>query len=301
MNTIQASKTKDIKGAVFSMAGGCCWGLSGSMGQFLFQHEGMDSRWLVPIRLGLAGIILLLFCMVKYGRKTVFKIWKDKTDRRDLVIYGLFGVSFCQFLYFLTIQLSTAGVGTILQDLSPVMILLYGCITKKRKPGVRQIIAIIMALIGVMLITTHGNFAHTSVPLAALLTGVLCAVGVMIYNVTPGRLMERFPVVLMQGWSFIMGSIFIGAVFHPWTYNYVPSAIGIAGIAFVVIVGNVLAFPLYITGVKYIGPDKGILYGFSEPVTAAIISTFLLGSPFTIWDGVGFVLIFLMLALIGKM
>lgn len=62
-----------------TLGGGMCWGLSGSMGQFLFQHEGMDSRWLVPIRLFLAGVILFIFCFVKH-RKPLFQIW---TKRRD--------------------------------------------------------------------------------------------------------------------------------------------------------------------------------------------------------------------------
>ena len=45
--------------------------------------------------------------------------------------------------------------------------------------------------------------------------------------------------------------------------------------------------------------NAGILYGFSEPVTAAIISTALLGSGFGIWDAVGFACIFFMLVLIS--
>ena len=51
--------------------------------------------------------------------------------------------------------------------------------------------------------------------------------------------------------------------------------------------------------VSLIGPSKGILYGFAEPVTAAVIGTTLLGSPFTIWDAVGFLAVFLMLTLIS--
>ena len=47
---------KELVGAVLATGGGICWGLSGSMGQYLFRCQGMDSRWLVPYRLGLAGV-----------------------------------------------------------------------------------------------------------------------------------------------------------------------------------------------------------------------------------------------------
>ena len=87
-------------------------------------------------------------------------------------------------------------------------------------------------------------------------------------------------------------------VFRPWRMNYVPNAAGIAGIAAVVLIGNVLAFSCYMSGVKYIGPQKSSLFSFAEPVTAAIISTLVLGSSFTLWDALGFGCIFLMLVLL---
>ena len=61
-----------------------------------------------------------------------------------------------------------------------------------------------------------------------------------------------------------------------------------------------LAFTLYIQGVRYIGAEKGILYGFSEPVTAAIVSVFVLKSAFTIWDFLGFAAIFVMIVLLSR-
>ena len=45
-----------IKGSALTMGGAACWGVSGCMGQYLFTREGMDSTWLVPIRLFLAGL-----------------------------------------------------------------------------------------------------------------------------------------------------------------------------------------------------------------------------------------------------
>lgn len=151
-----------LAGALLTLAGGACWGLSGSMGQYLFNHEGMDVRWLVPIRLGLAGLILLTFCAVR-GGKHIFDPWKDARDRKELLIYGLAGVSACQFLYFTTIQLSSAAVGTILQDLSPAMILLVSCVLARRRPRLLEILAIVLALVGVFLLSTGGNLEHMQV------------------------------------------------------------------------------------------------------------------------------------------
>ena len=290
--------TDSVKGALLTMFGGMCWGVSGCVGQYLFTRQGMDSTWLVPIRLFLAGVILCIYYGVRNWRQLV-NPWRSWRNARDLVIYGLAGVSFCQFTYFLTIQLSSAGVGTILQDLSPVLILLVVCIQQRRGPRVFEIFSILLALVGVFLITTHGSLTDLAVSPAALVSGIVSACCVAIYTMWPKKLQEQYPTPMLQGWAFLMGGIMFALIFRPWQIDYVPTAMGVFGIFTVVVLGNVLAFSLYMSGVPLIGPQKSSLYSFAEPVTAAIISTLVLGSPFTLWDALGFGCIFWRLGLLS--
>ena len=113
------------------------------------------------------------------------------------------------------------------------------------------------------------------------------------------KLQEQYPTPMLQGWAFLMGGIMFSLIFRPWQIDYVPTAMGAFGIFIVVVLGNVLAFSLYMSGVPLIGPQKASLYSFAEPVTAAIISTLVLGSSFTLWDALGFGCIFLMLVLLS--
>ena len=290
-----------VKGACLTMGGAACWGISGCMGQYLFTRENMDSTWLVPIRLLLAGLLLCGYYFFK-DRKQLFAPWNWRADPRntiDLLVYGLAGVSFCQFLYFLTIQLSTAGIATILQDLSPVLILLVLCLQQRRTPRLFELCSILLALLGVFLLTTHGSLTSLAVSPAALAAGLVCACTVVIYTMWPKRLQAQYPTPLLQGWAFLLGGLAFHLIFRPWTMGYVPSAVGVIGILVVVLVGNVTAFSLYMSGVPLIGPQRASLYSFAEPVTAAILSTLLLGSPFTLWDALGFGCIFVMLVLLS--
>lgn len=287
------------KGALMAILGGVCWGLSGSMGQFMFNDLGMDSRWLVPLRLGFAGVIMLLYSCVKNGAM-VLDPWKTRKNAVALIVYGLFGVSACQFFYFLSIQLSSAAIGTILQDFSPVMILCVICLQQRRAPKGSEILAIVLALSGVFLISTHGSLTDMAVTPAALVIGLLSAATLTLYNMTSSSLMAQYPIHLLQGWSFLMGGVAIAILFQWWTIDYTPNILGILGIAFVVLVGNVLAFTFYLIGVQYVGPTKANLYGFAEPITAAIVGVLVLGNSFTLWDLAGFIAIFAMLALISR-
>ncbi|MCI2046636.1 MAG: DMT family transporter [Faecalibacterium sp.] len=285
-------------GALLTLLGGVGWGVSGTCGQYLFTQKGITSLWLVPVRLVVAGLVLLIPAFCK-SAPAALSPWKDARDRTELLIYGFAGITLCQLTYFGTIQLSSAGVATILQDLSPILILLWSCRAAHRRPALCEIGSIVLALAGVGLIVTHGSLAHFAVAPAALATGLVCAVSVAVYNIVPARLQTRHATPLLQGWSFLMGGTLLTLLFRPWQYTvHVDLGVVLAFCA-VVLLGNVIAFNAYMTGVRLIGPEKGILYGFSEPVTAAALSAVWMGAPFTPWDAAGFAAIFCMLALLS--
>ena len=193
--------TDRVKGSILALGGAACWGISGCMGQYLFTTEGMSATWLTPIRLFLAGLILCAYYAIK-DHRLLFAPWKNGRDRLDLLIYGIAGVSCCQFLYFLTIDLSTAGIATILQDVSPAMILVVACVLGRRVPRVFEIVSILMAMIGVFLLTTHGSLTDLAVSPAALAAGLLCSVCVVIYTMWPKHLQSKYPTPMPAGLGF---------------------------------------------------------------------------------------------------
>lgn len=42
---------RSLKGICFTVAGGCCWGMSGVMGKYLFDAKDLTATWLVTVRL----------------------------------------------------------------------------------------------------------------------------------------------------------------------------------------------------------------------------------------------------------
>ena len=298
MNNI--SRKDRIVGALFALFGGVLWGMSGCIGEFLFTRKAVSSLWLVPYRLLAAGIILLIYCTAKFGIKYAARPFTIPLHRKELLVYGIFGITLSQLAYFMTIQLSTAGVATILQDLSPVFILICVCIAGKRYPSLSEISAIVLALFGVTLLVTHGSLEEFAVSPSALIMGIITAIGVVVYNLYPKNILKEYNVLLLQAWSFLIGGTILCLIFRPWLRT--PAVIDmqvILGFVGVVILGNIMAFNIYMLGVRRIGAQKAVLYGFTEPVSAALISSLLLGADFTVWDGVGFVCVFVMLVLLS--
>ena len=82
--------------------------------------------------------VCLVSCKRK-GRIFWYGIIKNRRSFILLFVYGVLGVSLSQFTYFLTIQLSSAEVGTILQDLSPVFILMCTSVMRKSRPKLYEV------------------------------------------------------------------------------------------------------------------------------------------------------------------
>ena len=159
-------------GVLITILGGALWGLSGACGQYLFEYKGVTSGWLVPIRLTMAGLTMLLYYIFK-ERGAAFRIWKKGRDAAEVMIYGIAGLMLCQYTYFVTIELSNAGTATVIQYLSPVLIMVLVCFMEKRLPRAVEVLSLILAISGIFLIATHGNVHQMVISREELVMGLL--------------------------------------------------------------------------------------------------------------------------------
>ena len=53
-------KKRTLRGFLCAALGGVCWGASGTVGQYLFTCQGVDSGWLTVVRMFLAGVVLVV-------------------------------------------------------------------------------------------------------------------------------------------------------------------------------------------------------------------------------------------------
>lgn len=284
------NKKKNVMGIFITILGGILWGLSGACGQYLFQNKEVCAKWLVPLRLLIAGVIMLSYFIIK-DRKTTMKVWKSRQNAIDIIIYGIAGIMLCQYTYFSTIELSNAGTATVLEYVAPVMIIIIVCIMEKKFPKTNEVIAIICALCGVFLLATHGNIDQLVISKKTLFMGLISALTVVIYNLQPKKLMTQFSTPLLLAWAMLIGGSVLTLVFRPWTYKPIIDIYSIITLIVIILLGTICAFSFYMQGVKLIGPTKASIYASVEPVAATILSTIWLKNSLQFIDVIGFVLI----------
>ena len=73
------------KGIIITLLGGTFWGISGTMGQFLFQTYHLNTMWLTTLRMIFAGIILLSVCFIKDTVNLI--IWKNLIVDHAVVVF----------------------------------------------------------------------------------------------------------------------------------------------------------------------------------------------------------------------
>lgn len=275
-----------LRGMSIALIGGIFWGLAGVFGQFLFEYKGTNARWLVSVRLLIAGLLLLATVYVKQ-RDTFFKIWTDRKDAVILLLFSVFGMAGCQLSYYTAVELSNAGTATVLQYTAPVMILIFDAMKHKRKPKLYEILALCLALAGTWILATHGNLHSMAISRTALFWGLLSAVMMAVYNLLPVKLMKKYGTFCVIGWGMLVGGIILSAFTHPWHVVGRWDLQAMGAMAVVILVGTVLSFSFYMEGVRMIGAPKASLLASVEPVTAAIASALLMHVYFAGMDVFG--------------
>ena len=295
--------TKDRKRVLFgSFCGvmtGICWGVSGVWGQFLFETRGIDSNWIVPIRLFSGGIVLLIYMFLK-NREQMVTLVKNKRDFLQAILTGVLGTMMFQLTFFGAVQRSNAGTATVLQYLCPVMTMIYVCMRDKKKPEKIEVLSIILALAGIFVISTHGNPNALAITPDALIWGIATAFFMFMSTVLPEGLYKKYSSMVVLSWGFLIGGIIQLFIFKPWEYDVKIDIMVIIAMLFIVLGGCVFSYVFYGNAIKRIGAARSSLFAASEPIAAALLSAVWLKTEFLLIDLLGFALILSTIFLLTK-
>lgn len=287
---MKQNKPKAAAGLALTLTSGIFWGFSGSCGQYIFSECGATSSWLVPIRMLFSGLILLVVCTVKNKGK-ILGVWKGRKNITVMLLFTLLGLVMCQFSYFRAIELSNAGIATVLQYLSPAMILVFTCLKSKKLPVWQEAISIILAIGGTFLIATGGSLSSFAISAEAFVWGLLAAVFLVCYTLLPVSLFEVSDTPTVLGWGMTLGGIGLLPVFRPWETAPQLSSQLILSTAAIIIFGTVIAYAFFLEGIRLIGPTRASIISSIEPVSACVISAVWLSSSFSLTDIIGMAMI----------
>ena len=279
---------RNALGYVVTVIAALCWGASGVSADYLMTSQGIELTLVSFFRMFTAGILTLGFALARSRRFTT-QHRELVTTRRNwlpLVSYAIFGLAACQLSYMGVIRASNAGTGTVLEYLGLILIVVWVCLSHRRWPRASELIAMILALAGTFLLSTHGAPGTLALTPATLAWGSVAALTLATYTLLPARLIAAYGAELVVGYGLVVG--LVGRV---WRYSITWTPDVILAMTITVMLGTAVAFTAYLWGVNRIGPVRASLVGCIEPIAATVFSALVMGSAYTGADIAGMSLI----------
>jgi len=288
-----SSEMLRYKGILLIVLGSILWGATGPMMEWVLNNTSLSVSFFLTVRLITAGLCILFFLLITGTQ--IFRIWKDISWLKQLVVFGLLGMLGVQYTFVAAIEASNASIATLLQFLGPVYIILFLSWKNKMFPPKYQVIGIIGTLIGLFLLLTNANVSVLLISREALLWGLAVGVAFSIYTIYPTRLMKEWGVLVIVGWGMLIGGVVLASITQVWKSDeWILLAIfPINIIVVIIILIGTTAFILFLSSMKYISAVETSILSSIEPLTAMIISVFWFSQILGAWQYIGVVIMIL--------
>lgn len=200
-------------GIFLAIMGSSFWGISGPVSESLFD-KGIKVSWLISSKMLIAGVVLMAVAFWK-DRSAIMAPWRNRRDALQLIIFVLFGMVGMQYIYFKAVAVANAATATILQYLSPVVVLVFLALRLKEKPRRIDLLTIAVAMLGTALVVTKGRLTHLAISPSAFFWGIMAALAAAAYTLLPAGLLQRHSPIVVTAWAQLLGGLLVDA-FDPF-------------------------------------------------------------------------------------
>lgn len=244
-------------------------------------------REMHPIQLGtvtlLIGLVVLILYILFTGRlKSLFRI-----DKKDILLsagIGVFGFFFFQILTFSALARIPASVNAFLINTSVVYISLLAAVFLKERIPLIRILAIALALMGVVLVVFNRGFRlERAAPLLGCLFSILGAIAFAIYSVFGKKLLQRNDPINVVAIAVFSGAVLL-SIFTRFSIGY-SSIVDIGGKTWLltILLGATmigLAYPMWFLSLRRLPASHVSVYLYMTPLFAVLLSFLILHETF---------------------
>lgn len=246
-----------LRGVLLASSACILWGISGVAASTLFiNNPHLTAMWLTQVRMISAGLILLVWGMV--AGKHPFKIWHHRHAAWTAVSYGLLGLIPVQLCYFEAVRVGNAPIATIIQFLGPFIISIYYFLFKHVTPSRIELIGMIMAFIGTLLIVTHGHLNSLAISPVILFWGGLSAIGVATNTLIPRTILPKYGALTVTGWGLLIAGLFLTLLQPMWRVHLTITWPQLGLLIVIILLGTVAPFLMFARSLSDILPTTPV-------------------------------------------
>ena len=277
------------------------WSLNGVLAKVVVTGDGLSALRLAEVRA--TGAALLLFTAVAIVRPRSLRV--SPGEAAYLALFGVFGLAFVHFFYFLAISELDIGIALVIQYIAPVLIALWARFFVHEPVRRRLWVALALSLTGLSLVVEvwgDGGALNTTGVAASLAGAVSYAVYILMADHRLKRGRDAFSLL---AWGFVFAALFWAAA-QPWWSFPVSSLTGQTSllgrlegyeapvwllVGYIVIFGTIVPFLLMVSALHYIPPTRATIVAMAEPVMAGLMAWAWLGEELSPGQIVGGILV----------
>jgi drug/metabolite transporter (DMT)-like permease len=242
--------------------------------------SGLSSLELTQIRSSGAALGFLVFLLL-FARRRL------RVGRRELLflaLFGITGVAFVQWLYFVAIEHLPVGIALLIQFTGPLVVALFARFVYHERIRRRVWLALVFCLTGLaVVVEAWAGIAFSTVGITAA-SGAAFALAAYILMAERER-RHRDPASL-SFYGFLFAALFWAIVQPLWEFPWdaLDDTVSLQGnlaehtapvwllVTFVVLVGTMITFSLLTGALRHIPATRASIVATLEPVVATVVA-----------------------------
>jgi drug/metabolite transporter (DMT)-like permease len=246
------------------------------------------------LRFAIASFFLLILTLKTQGRIPALR----KQQILPVILLGLTGVFAYNILFLTGLKYIDAGRASLIIANNPILISVLSALLFKEQLNGIKAIGICLSVMGAMVVISNGriaDFGSYHIGLGELLIAG-CVLSWVAYSLIGKSVMAGLSPLVSVTYSAVIGALLLfipalysglaGAVLHYAVLDWV-------NLFYLGFFGTVLGFSWYYQGIERIGPMKASVFINFVPISAIILSYFILKEQITISILLGALLVIL--------
>jgi drug/metabolite transporter (DMT)-like permease len=210
-----------------------------------------------------------------------------RVHRRELpllAVFGVCGLAFVQWFYFVAIHRLAIGVALLIQYLAPLLVALWARYVMKRDVRRRIWVALGLALVGLsFVLELRGGADFDGIGVGACL---LAAGSYALYILIAEREVGRRDPISLTTYGFLFATLFWSAVQPWWSFplDQVTAAAPDAWdlpvwslMVWMIVLGTIVPFGLLVASLRFVPATRAGITAMIEPVAATLVAWLWLG------------------------
>lgn len=235
------------------------------------------------VRFTAAGIFTLIIAKIK--RQPI--LISDKSNIMPLLMFGLFNTALHYYCFYSGLAYCEGGKASIINSLSPFMLIILATFIFKEKMSLNKIIGCILGFLGIVIVnlgTDMSGFSFNGEGMI-ILNCICSAIGGILTRIVT----KKVPAITATGYSLTIGGlmlvlagIFAGGRLDTITVNGILLLLGLIAI-------SMIGFILYNQLICYNPVSEIAIFNALIPVFGTMMSCFMLGEVFGIRNLLGLI------------